>query len=307
MICQEGIALVAKPAGQTSFQSLGPLKRLLGTRRLGHTGTLDKFASGLLVVLVGGLTRLGPWFTALDKVYEAILRFGEETDSLDPEGEVVALAPPPSAEAIVLALPSFLGEIMQSPPAYSAVHIDGKRASDRARSGEVLHMRPRPVTIHELDLVSYDGMDARLRVRCSSGTYIRSLARDLALSVGSRARLQALSRLRVGPFSLSDAQPAEDFAEGRGLVPFDSKLAAALGFEPCLLAERNLPVFRRGGSLRLADLVPLHEGKAGLGEGGGRALAVFSEAGEFLGAMEESQELLRYRFVLVPNAQGELA
>ena len=303
----EGIVLVAKSAGQTSFQTLGPLKRGLGTRKLGHTGTLDKFASGLLVVLVGGLTRLGPWFTALDKTYEATIRFGEETDSLDPEGEVIARADPPSAESLALALPSFRGELMQAPPAFSAVHIDGERASDRARRGEVLDMRARPVSISELDLINYDGRDARLRVRCSSGTYIRSLARDLALSMGSRARLETLTRLRVGPFSLADARPCEDFADGQGLIGLDSSRADSLGFETRILSTRALPVFSHGGLIKKDDLIPHFPGEDGSADLGGRPLAIFAEDGDFLGVMEDSQGLLKYRFVLVRETGGRAA
>jgi tRNA pseudouridine55 synthase len=309
VIRHEGIALVAKPEGLTSYQTLGPLKRSLGTRKLGHTGTLDKFASGLLVILVGALTRLGPWFTAMDKVYEATLRFGEETDSLDPEGEVIARADPPSLEALRLALPTFRGEIMQAPPAFSAIHIDGERASDRARRGEVLDMAARPVTIHELDLLNYDGRDAKIRVRCSSGTYIRSLARDIALSLGSRARLETLSRTRVGPFRLEAARAPEDFSGEIGLIPLDAGAATALGFEALALSTRALRAFSHGGFVGREDLQPMEAvgGEAGviaIETGAPKPLAVFSEEGAFLGVMEDSDGLLRYRFVCPPETAG---
>ncbi len=309
MTRHEGIALVAKPEGLTSFQTLGPLKRSLGTRKLGHTGTLDKFASGLLVILVGTLTRLGPWFTALDKVYEATLRFGEETDSLDPEGEVVARADPPSLEALLLALPTFKGELMQVPPAFSAIHIDGERASDRARRGEILDMAARPVTIHELDLLNYDGRDAKIRVRCSSGTYIRSLARDIALSLGSRARLETLSRTRVGPFLLEAARAPEDFSDGTDLMPLDAGSAMALGFEALVLSPKALLAFSHGGIVGREALSPmasagLETGANAVESGAPRPLAVFSEEGVFLGVMEDSDGLLRYRFVCPRETVG---
>ena len=305
----EGIALVAKPEGMTSFQTLGPLKRSLGTRKLGHTGTLDKFASGLLVILVGGLTRLGPWFTALDKVYEATLRFGEETDSLDPEGEVVARADPPTPEALALALPSFKGGLMQVPPAYSAVHIEGERASDRARRGEVLDMRARPVTVYELDLIEYDGRDARILVRCSSGTYIRSLARDIAHSLGSRARLETLRRTRVGPFRLDAALAPEGFSGGQGLIPLDADAAISLGFEAYALSQAALSAFSHGGLVRMDDLRPLAPSDPGDGRERAttdptRPLAIFSVEGNFLGVMEMAEGQLRYRFVRVSEAEG---
>jgi len=288
---REGIALVAKAQGSTSFQALEPLKRCFGTTRLGHTGTLDKFATGLLVVLLGRLTKLVPWFTALDKVYEATVRFGEETDTLDPEGQVIGRAAPPGQKALEEALASFRGPIMQTPPAYSSIHVDGERASDRARRGEKPDMQPRRVSIHELELLSYDGQDARLRVRCSSGTYIRSLARDLANFVGSRARLDALSRIMVGPFSLSDARPANEFNRDDGLTSFDATIARALGFSPTTLAPRWLSVFENGGRLEPSDLGeerPLE----------GKFYAVFTENGKFLGVAEGADPYIRYRFVL---------
>jgi len=307
----EGIALLSKPEGMTSFQALSPLKRSLRTGKLGHTGTLDKFASGLLVVLVGGLTRLGPWFTSLDKVYEAKIRFGEETDTLDPEGLVVGRAEPPHIESLSRALVAFRGPLMQSPPAYSAIHIDGERASDRARRGELPDMKARPVTIHKLELLGYDGRTADIRLRCSSGTYVRSLARDLALAVGSRAHLTGLRRLAVGPFLLEAARPALDFGGAESLMPLEPDLAASLGLMPMSLEEGCLGAFENGRPIRAEDLRPLArnspEGWAvGGHEGGaeGPSLAIFSTRGRFLGMMEEEGGRLRYRFVL-PRARGE--
>ncbi|MEI6387514.1 MAG: tRNA pseudouridine(55) synthase TruB [Spirochaetota bacterium] len=289
-----GIALVAKPAGVTSFQALGPLKRILGTTKLGHTGTLDSFASGLLVILVGRLTRLGSFFTAMDKRYVASVRFGEETATLDPEGEVVARAPLPTLAAIEAALPAFRGPLMQAPPAYSAVHIDGERASDRARRGESLVMKERPVTIHELELLAYEGGDAILSVRCSSGTYIRSLARDLAKASGSVARLDRLERTHVGPYSLEQARPTGQFSGPADLLPFDPSAAAGLGLSACGLARGREEAFRNGQPIVPAWLSPL---------GGGSEipeppLAIFSEAGNFLGVLGRTAGTLSYLMVV---------
>ncbi|GHT68697.1 hypothetical protein FACS1894110_16860 [Spirochaetia bacterium] len=200
---KSGLLLLNKKSGLTSFDSLNAVKKALGTGKVGHTGTLDKFASGLLVVLAGRAVKLTPWFSLCTKEYEGTIRFGAETDTLDPEGEIVAEGPVPSREALEKALPLFQGDILQTPPLYSAIHVDGKRASERARSGESLEMKKRPVTIHALELLSWEPPLARVRVRCSSGTYIRSLARDIALAAGSRAHLVALKRTQVAGFRLT--------------------------------------------------------------------------------------------------------
>ena len=197
-----GLILFNKPPGITSFDALRDNKRSLGTGKVGHTGTLDKFASGLLIVLVGKALRLSRWFTHCDKKYIGKISFGEETDTLDPEGKIIAKAAPPSREDIESVLPQFTGEIMQAPPAYSAIHIDGKRASDLSRGGKEIEMKKREVTIYKLELLSWEPPFAEIFVHCSSGTYIRSLARDIALAAGSRAHLIELKRTHVGGFEL---------------------------------------------------------------------------------------------------------
>jgi tRNA pseudouridine55 synthase len=181
------------------------VKRDLGTGKVGHTGTLDKFAEGLLLVLIGRALKLSRWFTHCDKQYEGVVCFGSETDTLDPEGEVIANAPLPSREAVEQAFSHFTGEILQAPPAYSAIHIDGERASALARQGKAPEMQRRPITIFRLELRSWEPPYAKIFVHCSSGTYIRSLARDIALAVGSRAHLSTLVRTRVAGFRLEEA------------------------------------------------------------------------------------------------------
>jgi tRNA pseudouridine55 synthase len=215
-----GMLLLNKPPGITSFDALWTVKRALGTKKAGHTGTLDKFASGLLVVLAGRALKLSPWFTGCSKRYEAVIRFGAETDTLDPEGETVAEAPPPNRETLEAALPRFLGDILQAPPLYSALHINGERAHKLARAGKIVEMKKRPVTIHSLELISWDPPLAHVNIHCSSGTYIRSLARDLALASGSRAHLAALKRTAVAGFSLADAlEPDENAIALRPIQP----------------------------------------------------------------------------------------
>jgi tRNA pseudouridine55 synthase len=202
----DGLILLNKPHGMTSFDALRDIKRILGTGKVGHTGTLDKFAEGLLLVLTGRALKLSKWFTHCDKQYEGTICFGAETETLDPEGAVIANAPLPSREDVEQVIPKFLGEIEQTPPAYSAIHIDGERASALARRGEALEMQKRPVTIFRLELLSWEPPYAKIFVRCSSGTYIRSLARDIALAAGSRAHLTALIRTQVAGFKLGNGE-----------------------------------------------------------------------------------------------------
>ena len=197
-----GLILFNKPPGITSFDALRDIKRALGTGKVGHTGTLDKFASGLLIVLVGKALRLSQWFTHCDKKYIGKILFGEETDTLDPEGKIIAQAVLPLREDVESVLPQFTGAIMQAPPAFSAIHINGKRASDLCRGGKEVEMKKREVTIYKLELLSWEPPFAEIFVHCSSGTYIRSLARDIALAAGSRAHLVELKRTHVGGFEL---------------------------------------------------------------------------------------------------------
>jgi tRNA pseudouridine55 synthase len=302
-----GIAAISKPAGITSFAALFPIKRRLGTGKVGHAGTLDRFATGLLVVLAGPYSRLCPAFSSLDKTYVASVLFGEETDTLDPEGTVIARAAAPGREAIEAVLPSFRGPIMQAPPAYSALHLDGERAYEKALRGEAVEMKERPVVIHELELVDYDGIHAVMRVCCSSGTYIRSLARDIALAAGSRARLETLKRLSIGPLSLAESVRPDDFDPERNLRHLDPGLATALGYRPRMLASSAGRRFVNGGLLSTEDFADIPEagmghadtGVADVNVAGARApSAVFSASGAFLGVVEEGPDCIRYRFVM---------
>jgi tRNA pseudouridine55 synthase len=202
-----GLVLLDKEPGRTSFQALYPVKRLYGNS-VGHTGTLDSFAEGLLVVLVGKFTKFNPLFTAFDKVYEADFTFGTETATLDPEGEVVFSGTPPH-EALLSLANRFVGPLMQVPPDYSAVHVQGRRASDRVRDGQVLDLPPRPVTVYSLDILAWNSPVLTVRIHCSKGTYVRSIARDWGRASGHGAHVTRLRRLRVGPFGLPEAGPME--------------------------------------------------------------------------------------------------
>jgi tRNA pseudouridine55 synthase len=247
---KNGLLLLRKKGGVTSFEALYPVKRALGAGKVGHTGTLDKFAEGLLPVLTGRAVKLTPWFSGCDKTYEGLIRFGVETDTLDPEGLPVAEAAPPSREALEGAIPGFRGNLLQTPPVYSALHVDGQRASRLARSGVEPVLPKRPVSIYELDLLSYEPPLARIRVRCSKGTYIRSLARDLALAVLSRGHLAALNRTGIGGFDLSQSFETPDgFSPARlidAIRPIDISVFEALGL-PCLfINDGDLPQMIQG-------------------------------------------------------------
>ncbi len=216
----DGILLVDKPAGMSSHDVVNVARRALGERRIGHAGTLDPFATGLLVVMVGRATRLLPYLHGEPKEYEATIRFGTETDTEDLHGTVVQEAPLPTRADIEAALPQLTGEIDQVPPAFSAKRIDGRRAYDLARSGAAVELAPARITVHEWTPLAWRDADGRVaeldvRIRCGGGTYIRSLARDLARLAGSAAHLIALRRTASGCFRVDDAAPVDALREGR--------------------------------------------------------------------------------------------
>lgn len=214
-----GMVLLRKPSGVTSFAALDRLKRALGTRRIGHTGTLDRFASGLLIALVGRLTRIGWLITDLPKRYRATVHLGEQTATLDPEGPVELRRPLPSPQALEHALPAFVGHIRQVPPAYSAVHVDGERASRLARRGIRILPAARAAYVESLRITAMDLPRMTIEVVCGKGTYVRSLARDLAAAAGSCGHLAELERLSVGAFTVDDAAPIDTAGDGDVIPP----------------------------------------------------------------------------------------
>ena len=294
----------AKPAGITSFASLGQVKRLLGTSKVGHTGTLDSFADGLLVLLSGKLTKLVPYITDFDKTYRVLFYFGKETDTLDPEGTVIAEKPLPVYADFIAAIRQLTGTIEQVPPVYSAVKQAGVRLSDRVRRGEAVTVPPRTVTIYSIDIeeifyapVADTGAEhseadiaalntaqkvlgaeksetcavqkvlgAVLCVRCSKGTYIRSLVRDIAHRCGSAAYVYALRRTAVGPFTLEQAAGVSalpPFGNAavhmesaphliteeeirRAAVSLSEEIARAMHFQTTELQEKYCPAFMNG-------------------------------------------------------------
>ena len=239
-----GIIFLNKKAGITSFDALRDIKKQLKTGKVGHTGTLDKFAQGLLIVLTEKSLKLTPWFMHCDKKYIGKIRFGEETDTLDPEGQIIAQAPLPTKEQAEAVLPKFTGDIMQAPPVYSALHINGQRAHELARAGKTPEMKHRPVTIHKLELRSWAPPFAEIFVHCSSGTYIRSLARDIALAVGSRGHLVELTRTHIAEFELQVAGSRE-----QTLFPIDKDVIGKLGLSVMDITPEQVQHIRHGKPL----------------------------------------------------------
>jgi tRNA pseudouridine55 synthase len=231
-----GLVLVDKPGGLTSHDVVARIRRLAGTRRVGHAGTLDPMATGLLVVGVEQATRLLGYLTLSDKQYEATIRLGQATSTDDAEGEILASGPAPGVSAETLtearleqAVAALTGPIMQAPPAVSAVKVNGQRAYRLTRAGAAPELAPRPVTVDQFAItavrrVPRDGqagalLDLDATIRCSSGTYIRALARDLGAALGIGGHLTRLRRTRVGGYGVEEASTLEQLAERFEVIP----------------------------------------------------------------------------------------
>jgi tRNA pseudouridine55 synthase len=231
----EGLAVLDKPAGWTSHDVVAKVRRLLGTRRVGHAGTLDPMATGVLLVGVGRATRLLGYLSAADKSYTATVRLGEVTDTDDADGTVIATSDASAVTRTVVerAAAALVGEIEQVPPAYSAVKVAGRRSYARARAGEEVALPPRRVVVHRLTVVELGPpgpvVDVRVEVDCSSGTYIRSLARDLGAALHVGAHLVRLRRIRIGAFDQDSAQPLPERGELLRLTGVGDLVRAVLG------------------------------------------------------------------------------
>ncbi|HYC51544.1 MAG TPA: tRNA pseudouridine(55) synthase TruB [Gemmatimonadaceae bacterium] len=210
----DGLLLVDKPVGMTSHAVVSRVRRVVGIQRIGHAGTLDPFATGLLVLLVNRATRLAPFLDAEPKVYRARVRFGTRTTTDDLAGDPIAEAPPPEQAVVERAIASLTGNLLQMPPAYSAKQVGGTRAYVAARRGKPLDLEPVGVVVHEWTVLERNGPDLDVEIRCSGGTYVRALARDLGEATGSAAHLSALRRLRSGRFDVSDAIPVDAIEAG---------------------------------------------------------------------------------------------
>ncbi len=247
----DGWLVLDKPPGITSAACVGVLRRLLDSRKAGHAGTLDPFATGVLPVAFGEATKTAAFVSAGRKRYRFTVAWGEARDTDDATGAVIARScRRPGAEAIADRLASFTGEILQRPPDYSAVRVDGKRAYALARRGKRPRLQPRPVTVHALRMTGWDRDRAEFDLTCGSGTYVRSLARDLGESLDCLAYVRDLRRLAAGPFDESDSLPLADVRQMHDSVARREALlpvAAGLADIPALaVGESEARQIRRG-------------------------------------------------------------
>ncbi len=276
--------LVAKPEGPTSHDVVDAVRRALATTRVGHLGTLDPFAAGLLVVVVGRATRLAVFAAGWTKAYEGVIRLGATTATDDVTGPVLAVSEAwrhLDRAAIAAALERFEGAYEQRPPAFSAIKVEGERAYRRARRGEAVSLGVRRVEVRDLALVDVAPPDVRFRATVTAGTYLRSLARDVGAALGCGAHLAALTRTRVGPFRLEDA-----VAPG-AITPGSLQDAAALVAE---LPRRDLDARER-------EAVVHGRAVTGGGRGEGGRVALFAD-GRLLAVAESAGDVLKPRVVL---------
>lgn len=276
----EGFLLVDKPAGLSSHDVVTKVRRARGGIRGGHTGTLDPFATGLLLVALGRSTRLIRFVPSEPKVYQASILFGAATDTDDATGKVVEEGPVPDRDTVLAAIPRLTGRLEQVPPAYSARHVDGRRAYEVARTGQQPDLRPASVVVHEWDVKALGDAALQATISCSSGTYIRSLARDLGRLSGSVAHLASLRRTRIGPFDVRDAVLPDDSSE----APLVSATDALVGMSRQVIAGEDLTRLAQGRR------VPAHEE--------GAHVALVDEAGALLAVGERDGTWWQPRVVI---------
>ena len=265
-----GIVIIDKPQDWTSQDVTARLRRVFNTRRIGHGGTLDPMATGVLPVFVGRATRGVEFFEHAEKTYEAVLRLGITTDTEDITGTVLEEKKVEISEQEFLdILPQFRGEIQQIPPMYSALKIDGQQLCDLARKGKTVERKPRPVTIHELTCLEFSGNTARLRVRCSKGTYIRTLCKDIGEALGCGGCMEQLRRVQAGAYTIAESVPLAVLLESEApdtyLRPVDSMFTR---YPAVKLTPKQAQRCRNGNSFS----IQLPEG----------TYRVYDENGEFL-------------------------
>ena len=265
-----GIVIVDKPQGWTSQDVTARLRRVFNTRRIGHGGTLDPMATGVLPVFVGRATRGVEFFEHAEKTYEAVLQLGLTTDTEDTSGTVLTKQEVCISEADFLGiLPQFRGEIMQIPPMYSALKINGQKLVDLARKGKTVERQPRPITIHELELLAFSGDTARLRVRCSKGTYIRTLCKDIGEALGCGGCMAALRRVKAGEYTIAESVPLQTLLDCENPEQYLRAVDTMFRNHPAVkLTAKQEKRCRNGNSFTL-----------GIPDGTYRA---YSESGEFL-------------------------
>ncbi len=289
-----GVLVVDKPKGLTSADVVARVRRALDEKRVGHTGTLDPMATGVLPLVVGEATKIAPFLLADDKAYDGEAVLGLETDTLDAEGKELGRDAPEEivargGEAAVRAAAArWVGAVEQIPPQVSAIRQGGERAYERARRGEVTELAPRAVRIESLEIVRVDGPSFTFRVACSKGTYVRSLVRDVGAALGLRATLTALRRTRAGVFRIEDAIPLAD-VPARGRAALMSPAAALGGLARLTLTPSEVARVRVGQRLAAPE---------GLAEG---PLCLLDEAGVLVALAEHEAGRLSPRRVLLPE------
>lgn len=286
-----GLVIVDKPSGWTSHDVVAKLRGLAGTRRVGHAGTLDPMATGVLVVGVGKATRLLGHLALTEKTYDTVIRLGRSTDTDDADGEIVAEASAAQVteELLRVGAVELTGAILQVPPKISAVKVDGRRAYKRARAGEQVELKPRPATVYDFTISGLrregDLLDVTATITCSSGTYIRALARDLGARLGTGGHLTMLRRTRVGPYDLSMARTIEEFTRDPAVLPLADAVAAA--FPRMDVSADDARRIAHGGTLPAT----------GLGRG---PIGVFGPDGTLLALVEEHGPVTKPLAVFAP-------
>lgn len=292
----DGALVVDKPEGWTSHDAVNRVRRLAGTRRVGHLGTLDPMATGVLPLILGRATRLAQFLMRGDKVYDAVVRFGYATDTYDREGRAVTPVTAPEIDLASLerALAGLLGTIEQVPPPVSAKKVGGTPAYKLARKQQPVELKPVPVTIHSIELVSLEGPDARIIVRCSAGTYMRSIAHDLGKALGCGAFLQSLRRLASGEFTVEQARSLEELeqmtSEGRlseALIPAASLLP---GFPSEIVDPLTAGQIRQGRDFRVSPF---------RAKPGAKYVKAVSEQGELIAIGEMKLPNLYHPFLVL--------
>ncbi len=273
----DGILLLNKPIGITSHDAVNKMRRLFGTRSVGHTGTLDPMASGLLTVLIGNATKASEYAMQHDKKYRAGLRLGITTDTEDTSGTVLSESDDiPSEDAVISAAKSFVGDILQTPPMYSALKVGGKKLCDLAREGVTVEREPREIHIYSIAVARIDDRNYTLDVSCSKGTYIRTLCADIGSALGCGGTMSSLVRTESGGFSLNDAVTSEqleamDIAQRQArLLPVESLFATL----PCVRLSDFYANLARNGA-------EIYQRKAGTNFSLGEKLRVYDKNGFF--------------------------
>lgn len=285
-----GLLLVDKPAGITSHDVVDRIRKASGLRRIGHTGTLDPAATGLLVLCLGKATRLSEHLTGLDKSYEGVMRLGMVTTSHDLDAEVLETHPVPEVteQQIQDLCNKFVGDIEQIPPMVSAVRVGGERLYKLARKGESVERPARKISVHRFEVNSVELPDVSVTVECSSGTYVRTLCHDVGQLLGCGASLAALRRTEVGPHSVADALPVDDFKEPADVEARLLSMDKALLLPEVTIKNSSRTVVATGGSLGAPDLTspcPTHEGWVQVKSDSGQLLALGTVETSAMGAI----------------------